>query len=177
MVLESACIPLPSEVIMPFGGYLAAVGHLSLWTVIVAGTVGNVVGSWIAYAVGRLGGRPLLARYGRVVRLSERHLEAAEAWFAKHGEWAVFVGRLLPGIRTFISLPAGIARMPVAKFTVYTAIGSLPWAGLLAYGGFKLGQNWDTVSHYTKPLMAIAVLVIVALIVYIAIRVRRGRRA
>jgi membrane protein DedA with SNARE-associated domain len=116
MVLESAWIPVPSEVIMPFDGFLAWVGHLQLWMVIVTGTLGNIVGSLVAYYVGKIGGRALINRYGRYIRLSKRHLEKAEKWFGQRGERAVFVGRLLPGIRTFISLPSGIAKMNIVKF-------------------------------------------------------------
>lgn len=173
MVLESACIPLPSEVIMPFGGYLASTGQLHLWTVIWLGTIGNVIGSLIAYIVGRAGGRPLLNRVGRYVGLSPKHLASADRWFDKQGDWAVLIGRLLPGIRTFISLPAGIAKMSVVRFVLFTAIGSLPWSALLAYAGFKLGQNWSSIKHYTHPLMYVAVLLIVALIVYIWYKARR----
>lgn len=163
MVLESACIPLPSEVIMPFGGYLAFAGQLQLWMVIVMGTLGNIAGSLIAYYVGKFGGQAVIARYGRYVRLSEHHLQGAETWFDKRGEWAVFIGRLLPGIRTFISLPAGIAKMNVVKFTLYSAMGSLPWVAVLGYAGYKLGQDWEGIKHYTHPLLyVVAVVVVVA---------------
>lgn len=174
MVLESACIPLPSEVIMPFGGYLAWTGHGQLWMMIVAGTLGNVVGSLIAYYVGRWGGRPLLNRFGRYIHLSERHLHSADRWFERRGEWAVLIGRLLPGVRTFISLPAGIAKMPVGRFILYTTIGSLPWVAILAYAGFKLGQNWAGIEHYTHPLLYVAVILVVALVVWLWFT--RGKR-
>jgi membrane protein DedA with SNARE-associated domain len=169
MVLESACIPLPSEVIMPFGGYLAWAGDLSLWMVVVMGTLGNIVGSLVAYYLGKFGGRAVILWYGRFVHLSERHLQMAEHWFDKRGEWAVFVGRLLPGIRTFISLPAGIARMSVLKFTLFSAIGSLPWVAALGYAGYKLGQDWEQMKQYTHPLLYVAVAVVmvfVGLLVY-----------
>lgn len=170
MVIESACIPLPSEVIMPFGGFLAFTGHLSLWSVVIAGTLGNVVGSLIAYWVGLIGGRAVILRFGRYVGLSERHLHSAEKWFSKRGEWAVLISRVLPGVRTFISLPAGIAKMPLGRFTLFTFIGSLPWAWILAYAGYKLGQNWDTVKHYTHPLLYVVVLIIVVFIVWFFVR-------
>lgn len=173
MVLESACIPLPSEVIMPFGGYLAWTGHLHLWLVVVMGTLGNVVGSIIAYYVGKLGGRAVLIRYGRYVRLSQRHVAGAEKWFEKRGEWAVFLGRLLPGIRTFISLPAGIGNMNIARFIAFSAMGSLPWVTALAYAGYKLGQDWEGIKQYTHPLLYLAIVVIV---VFIGLVLHRGRK-
>lgn len=173
MVLESACIPLPSEVIMPFGGYMAWAGHLSLWSVIIAGTLGNVVGSLIAYYVGKYVGRAVLLRWGRFVHVTDRNLQKAEDWFNNRGEWSVFVGRLLPAIRTFISLPAGIARMKLGKFVVLSALGSLPWAAVLAYAGYKMGQNWDNIKHYTHPLIYVAVIL---LVLFIFVAVYRSRR-
>lgn len=173
MLLESACIPLPSEVIMPFGGYLAWVGHLQLWIVIVMGTLGNIAGSLLAYYVGKFGGRAVLNRYGRYVCFSKHHLQMAEDWFAKRGEWAVFIGRLLPGIRTFISLPAGISKMSVTKFTLFTAVGSLPWVAVLGYAGYKLGQNWEGIKHYTHPLLYLVAALVVALI---ALAIYKGRQ-
>lgn len=139
MVLESACIPLPSEVVMPFGGYLAFRGHLHLGIVILMGVLGNVVGSLISYYVGKFGGRAVIRRYGRYVRLSERHMDAAERWFRRRGDWVVFVGRLLPAIRTFISLPAGIAKMNAVKFTAYSAAGSC--RGLLCWGMLDISSG------------------------------------
>ncbi|WP_436663475.1 DedA family protein [Alicyclobacillus acidoterrestris] len=164
MVLESACIPLPSEVVMPFGGYLAFRGHLHLGIVILMGVLGNVVGSLISYYVGKFGGRAVIRRYGRYVRLSERHMDAAERWFRRRGDWVVFVGRLLPAIRTFISLPAGIAKMNAVKFTAYSAAGSLPWVAVLGYAGYKLGQDWDSMTHYVHPLIYVAVILVVGFI-------------
>ena len=163
MVLESACIPLPSEVIMPFGGFLAWAGHLQLWMVIVMGTLGNIVGSLVAYYVGKLGGRAVITRYGRYIHITGRNLKKAEQWFDRRGEWAVFIGRLLPGIRTFISLPAGIAQMNVVKFTLFSSIGSLPWVATLAYAGYQLGQNWEGIRTYTHPLIYVAAAVVVLL--------------
>ncbi|MCL6452942.1 MAG: DedA family protein [Alicyclobacillus sp.] len=181
MAVESMCIPLPSEVIMPFGGYLAGAGHLNLVGVVVCGVVGNIIGSLVAYGVGRVGGRSVVMRYGRYVGLTERRMAGAERWFERRGEWAVFVARLLPAARTFISLPAGIARMPVGPFTLYTALGSIPWVAVLAYAGFKLGRNWDVVKRYVDPLLYAVVVVVVLAAVYGVIRwVRRrptgGRR-
>jgi len=173
MVLESACIPLPSEMIMPFGGYLAWLGHLHLWLVIVLGVLGNVVGSLVAYYIGKWGGRAVWLHYGRYVHVTERHLNMAENWFERRGEWAVFIGRLLPGIRTFISLPAGIANMNMAKFVLYSAIGSMPWVALLGYAGYALGQNWESIKHYTHPLTYVAILLPVGVVVAAVVRIRR----
>src|SRR2546423_15668744 len=143
MAIESACIPLPSEIIMPFSGYLVYTGRFSLWAVSVAGAIGCVVGSLVAYWVGMYGGRPVIEKYGRYVLLSHHDLELAERWFARRGELIVFASRLLPVIRTFIAFPAGVAKMNLTRFIVYTFLGSLPWCLGLAYAGQKLGEQWD----------------------------------
>src|SRR5258705_230370 len=143
MAIESACIPLPSEVIMPFSGYLVSTGQMNLWGVGVAGAVGCVLGSLVAYWVGMYGGRPFIEKYGRYVLVSRHDLDMADRWFSKHGEIIVFVSRLLPAIRTFIAFPAGVARMNIKRFIIYTFAGSLPWCLALAYVGQKLGEQWD----------------------------------
>ena len=143
MAIESACIPLPSEIIMPFSGYLVSQGQLNLWLVGLAGAVGCVLGSLVAYWIGMYGGRPLIEKYGRYVLLSQHDLNIADRWFARHGEIIVFVSRLLPAIRTFIAFPAGVARMNLTRFVIYTFAGSLPWCIALAYVGQKLGEKWD----------------------------------
>ena len=143
MAIESACIPLPSEIIMPFSGYLVSTGQMNLWLVALAGAVGCVLGSLVAYWVGSKGGRPLIEKYGRYVLVSSHDLDMADRWFASHGEIIVFVSRLLPAIRTFIAFPAGIARMNLKRFVIYTFAGSLPWCLGLAYVGQKLGQKWN----------------------------------
>ncbi len=143
MAIESACIPLPSEIIMPFSGYLVSIGQLNLWAVAVAGAVGCVVGSLAAYWLGFFGGRPLIERYGRYVLISRRDLDLADRWFERYGEAIVFASRLLPVIRTFIAFPAGVARMDLTRFVVYTFAGSLPWCLGLAYVGQKLGEQWN----------------------------------
>lgn len=144
MAVESACIPLPSEVIMPFAGYLASTGRFSLVLAATAGAVGCNLGSTVAYAVGARGGRPLVERWGRYVLLSSEDLDRAERFFRRYGGVAVLVGRLLPVIRTFIALPAGIARMPQLKFQLYTFVGSWPWCYALAYVGYVLGERWKS---------------------------------
>ena len=143
MAIESACIPLPSEIIMPFSGYLVSTGELNLWGVAIAGAIGCVVGSLVAYWVGMYGGRPFIEKYGRYILLSRHDLDIADRWFAKYGEVIVFVSRLLPAIRTFIAFPAGVARMNLTRFVIYTFAGSLPWCLALAYVGQKLGEQWD----------------------------------
>jgi membrane protein DedA with SNARE-associated domain len=143
MGIESACIPLPSEIIMPFAGYLVSTGQMNLWAVAVAGAVGCVLGSLVAYAVGMYGGRPLLEKYGRYVLISRQDLDLADRWFGRYGEAIIFTSRLLPAIRTFIAFPAGVARMNLTRFIVYTFAGSLPWCLGLAYVGQKLGEQWN----------------------------------
>lgn len=177
MALESACIPLPSEVTMPFAGYLVATGHLHFWTVVFMGVLGNLIGSLVAYAVGYIGGRPLVLHFGRYVRLSERHLLKAEDWFAHRGQSSVLIGRLLPVVRTFISLPAGVAKMPFGKFVLYTVIGCIPWVVILTWAGTSLSKNWSKVDHIVHSFQdVVIVLIVLAIIVAIWRVVRRGRR-
>lgn len=152
MTLESVCIPIPSELVMPYAGYLAYMHQVSFLGAVVVSTIANVVGGLLAYAIGRTGGRAFILKYGRYVLLSPAHLERAENWFTRYGEWTVFFGRLLPGMRTFISLPAGMARMRLGKFIIFSALGSLPWNFGLTWGGFQLGKHWDQVEHILKPL-------------------------
>ena len=186
MVLESACIPIPSEVTMLFGGALAnaaffqAVGSteepLNFVLVGLVGAVANLVGSWLAYWVGYVGGRPLIERWGRYVLLRQHELDRAHAWFEEHGEAAVFVSRLLPVIRTFISLPAGVARMSFGRFSVYTFLGCLPWTFALAAVGFVVGENWETVERYFRPLsIAVGVAVVAAAVWWYLSRRRAAR--
>jgi len=143
MAIESACIPLPSEIIMPFSGYLVSRGEFNLWLVGLAGAVGCVLGSLVAYWVGMYGGRPLVEKYGRYLLVSNHDLDLADRWFDRFGEVIVFASRLLPAVRTFIAFPAGVARMNLKKFVIYTFAGSLPWCLGLAYVGQRLGEKWD----------------------------------
>src|SRR6185295_9960142 len=143
MAIESACIPLPSEIIMPFAGYLVSTGEMNIWAVGVAGAVGCVLGSMVAYWAGMYGGRPFVEKYGRYVLVSRHDLDMADRWFANYGEIIIFVSRLLPAIRTFIAFPAGVARMNVKRFIIYTFAGSLPWCLGLAYIGQLLGEKWN----------------------------------
>jgi membrane protein DedA with SNARE-associated domain len=168
MAIESACIPLPSEIIMPFSGYLVYRGDFNLWLVGIAGAFGCVVGSLVAYWVGMYGGRPMIEKYGRYVLISHRDLDLADRCFARFGEAIVFASRLLPVIRTFIAFPAGVARMKLKKFIIYTFAGSLPWCLGLAYVGQKLGEKWDkdpmlkTLFHRFDFVIGIAVVALVA---------------
>lgn len=176
MAVESACIPLPSEIIMPFSGYLVSSGELKLWLVSLAGAVGCVIGSWLAYAIGAKGGRPLVERYGRYVLVSHRDLDLADRWFQRHGDITIFVGRLLPVVRTFIAFPAGVARMPLGRFTAYTFLGSLIWCWGLAWIGVKLGEHWNTLGVYFHRFdAAIVALVVLGAGLYVWRHVRHAR--
>lgn len=163
MALESACIPLPSEVIMPFAGFLAAQGRFSLWGASLAGAAGCALGSAGAYWVGARGGRAALLRYGRWVLITPAELERADRFFARYGSAATFLARLLPVIRTFISLPAGVARMPFWPFLFYAFAGSLPWSYALAWAGFILGEHWEEVAAALRPLEGVILVALVGL--------------
>jgi membrane protein DedA with SNARE-associated domain len=184
MVLESACIPIPSEVTMLFGGaaanatFAASVGadHLNFLVVGLLGALGNLVGSWIAYVVGKAGGRPLIERWGRYIFLRPHELDRAEAWFADHGEAAVFGSRLLPVVRTFISLPAGVAEMPFGRFSAYTLAGCLPWTFALAGVGYALGSRWTTVERYFQPISIVVGVLLIGAVAWWLIRRARAKR-
>ncbi len=177
MAIESACIPLPSEVIMPFSGYLVFRGKYSIWSVALAGAAGCVAGSVPAYYLGMYGGRPLIEKYGRYVLMSRRDLDLADRWFARHGEATVFFARLLPVIRTFIAFPAGVARMDMKRFVGYTFAGSLPWCLGLAYVGMKLGERWPTLKGYFHKFDLLIGALIVAGIVWYVRRHLKNREA
>lgn len=162
MAIESACIPLPSEVIMPFSGYLVSQGRFSLLGTAVAGAVGCVIGSIVAYVAGRYGGRAFIWKYGKYILISHHDVEMADRWFNKYGQWVVFFSRLLPVIRTFISLPAGISKMSFVPFIIYTFAGSLPWCYLLSYIGYRMGEKWDTLGTYFHKFDTAIGLVIIA---------------
>jgi membrane protein DedA with SNARE-associated domain len=162
MAIESACIPLPSELIMPFAGYLVYRGSMNLLWVATAGAIGCNLGSLVAYEIGRYGGRPLVEKYGRWVLLSRRELNWADRFFVRWGYLAVFLARLLPMIRTFIALPAGIARMPRRRFHLYTFLGSWPWCYALAWSGMKLGENWRELGKYFHQFDTVIGIVLVA---------------
>ena len=164
MAIESACIPLPSEIIMPFSGYLVSQGRFSLFWVATAGAIGCNLGSALAYVIGYYGGPPMVRKFGRLLWLTEHELEIAHSFFERWGNITVFVARLLPVVRTFIALPAGVARMPQVRFHLYTFLGSWPWCLGLAYLGMKAGEHWDYLRSYFHRFDAViaAAIVIVA---------------
>ena len=162
MAIESACVPLPSEIIMPFSGYLVYTGRFDLHAASLAGAIGCAVGSAVAYWAGVWGGRPFLEKYGRYLLIRRKDLDAADRFFERWGMWAVFIARLLPIIRTFISLPAGISRMPFVPFLILSFVGSVPWCYLLAYVGKVLGENWTTIRNYFHGADLLIGIVLVA---------------
>lgn len=174
MLLESACIPLPSEVIMPFAGFEAWLGHISFVEAVIAGILGNLAGSLIAYFVGKWGGRPLLAKYGRYILFSERHFNAAQKWFDRYGSVTVLISRVLPAIRTFISLPAGIAKMNISKFIIFTTIGVIPWVYILTEVGYQLGKNWSVIDLHSHAYTYIFAIILIVVIVVFLIKNNRS---
>jgi membrane protein DedA with SNARE-associated domain len=166
MAIESACIPLPSELIMPFAGYLVYEGNMQLFWAATAGAVGCNLGSVIAYELGSYGGRPLVAKYGRWILMGQRELDWADRFFARWGYLAVFIGRLLPVVRTFIALPAGVARMPRGRFHIYTFLGSWPWCFALAWFGMKMGENWRGIGKYFHRFDAVIGVVLTVAIIW-----------
>jgi membrane protein DedA with SNARE-associated domain len=183
MLAESACIPVPSELTMPFAGALAAGAvpgaHMNLVLAITAGVAGNLVGSYVAWGVGAYGGRAAWHRWGRYILLRDDDIDRAERWFRRHGTKAVFFGRLLPVVRTFISLPAGLARMPAARFGIYTVLGCIPWTAALAWAGYLVGRNWGNVASAlhgpSYALAALLVLLVIAVFIMLLLRRRRER--
>ena len=176
MTLESACIPLPSEVIMPFAGFAVSEGKMTLLGITLVGTLGNLLGGLIAYFVGLKGGRPFLEKYGKYVLISHSKLDQADHWFEKYGHEAVLISRMLPAIRTFISLPAGIARMDLKKFTIYTFLGSLPWTFALAYIGVQLGPHWELIKGYFHILDIIVAIGIIGVIAYLIYKYKKTNK-
>ena len=175
MLLESMGILIPSEAISPFAGYLVSEGRMTLFGAVTAGVLGNLVGSWVAYFIGLWGGRELWFRYGKYVGVRAHHLGVAEKWFDEYGEFTVFISRCLPVVRTFISFPAGTARMNFAKFSFYTLLGCIPWVFALTYFGYVLGENWGTIGHYLHYLdYAVAVAFFVG-VIYLLWRWRSSR--
>ena len=162
MAIESACIPLPSEIIAPFAGYLVFTGRFSLFWVSIAGGVGSMLGSWITYEIGKHHGRPLVEKYGKWILVSGEDIEMADRFFKKHGHYSTFFGRLLPVVRTFISLPAGMAKVPKIPFLIYSFVGSVLWTYFLAFLGMKLGENWATLRerfHWFDTVIVILIII------------------
>ena len=176
MTLESACIPVPSEAIMLFAGFSVSNGDLTLFGIIAAGVLGNVVGSWIAYAAGYYGRLELLERH-HVFHVNPKHLQWAENWFDRYGSWTVFFSRMLPIIRTFISLPAGVARMPFWRFTIFTLLGCIPWVFMLTFIGKQAGDNWTDWKDKLHYVDYVVLAAIVGGLVWLFIRARRRRAA
>ena len=187
VAIESVIIPIPSELVLPFAGFLVGQGDAvepltggpwDYWLVVLAGTVGATVGALVAYAIGAYGGRPILERWGRYVGVSATDLDRAEAFFARYGDAASFFGRMLPVIRSLVSFAAGIAHMPILRFTIFSFLGSLPFTALLVFAGVQLGANWDTVGDILKQFeYAIVAVIGVVVLAWIWLRIIRPRRA
>jgi len=170
MAIESACIPLPSELIMPLAGWMLvekqSLGAIHTLVAGAYGALGCTIGSIIAYGVGMWGGRPFLNKFGKYVLISRHDLDLADRWFYRSGSWVIFVSRLLPVVRTFISLPAGIARMHFIKFSIYTFLGSFIWCAGLAYGGYQMGEHWEQIRDVMRPFDPLFIALIIALIAW-----------
>ena len=177
MILESALIPIPSEIIMPFSGFLALTGKLNYIGVVLAGSFGNLVGSVLTYYLGINVGRKVILKYGKYIFFKKKHLELTENLFHKYGDRVSFVGRLLPGIRTYVSLPAGIGKTKFTKFVIYTLAGSLIWNSMLTYVGMKLGSNWKNIDKYSIYLDIAAVLAIAVFLIWFIYNTRRKSKA
>jgi len=177
MILESALIPIPSEIIMPFSGFLASTGKLNYIGVVLAGSFGNLVGSILTYYLGINVGRKVILKYGKYIFFKKKHLELTENLFNKYGDRVSFVGRLLPGIRTYVSLPAGIGKTKFTKFVIYTLAGSLIWNSMLTYVGMKLGSNWKNIDKYSIYLDIAAVLAIAVFLIWFIYNTRRKSKA
>lgn len=166
MAIESAAIPLPSEVIMPFAGFLVSEGRFALQGIALAGAIGSVLGSWVTYWLGKYGGRPLVRKYGHWVLITEHDLNLVDKFFARFGIWATFIGRMLPVIRTYISIPAGISRVKFWPFTIACFAGSYIWSLFLGWIGLKLGEHWESLRHYFRQADVIIVILIVIGVVW-----------
>ena len=187
VAIESVIIPIPSELVLPFAGFLVGQGTTvepltgspwNYWLTVLAGTLGATVGALIAYAIGAWGGRPVLERWGRYLGITSADLDKADDFFARHGEAASFFGRMIPVIRSLVSFAAGIAHMPLGKFTLFSFLGSLPWTALLVFAGMQLGKSWETVGAWLKrfeyAIIAVLVLIVIA---WIWLRIIKPRRA
>ena len=176
MSLESACIPLPSEVILPMAGYMVYLHKGTILSMAIVGTLGCLFGSWVAYVVGYYGGRPFILKYGRYILLSEKELNKADRFFEKRGDITILLSRMLPVIRTFISLPAGIARMNFIKFSILTVVGSFPWCLLFVYLGNKVGENYMSIEKSLKGFNNVILIGVIALVVFFILLKIRGKR-
>lgn len=178
MTLESMVAPVPSEGVMPFAGFLAFHGELAFWPVVAVATAGSLLGSWISYEMGKYLGRPVVIKWGRYVFLSERDLDWAERFFHRAGgEWAIFIGRFVPVVRHVISLPAGLAKMPLVPFFIATGLGAFGWNLILTYAGFKLAENWERIKEWMEPVdYAILALMAIAAVVFVWLHWRRFKQ-
>ncbi|MFA7252956.1 MAG: DedA family protein [Patescibacteria group bacterium] len=177
MLVESCGIPMPSEVIMPFSGFLVFEGKMTLLAIVLYGALGNLVGSWLAYWIGYKGGRPLIEKYGKYFLISKHDLDLADKWFQKWGDWTVFIGRLLPVVRTYISFPAGVAKMDFKKFSIYTFLGALPWTLLFGWLGIKMGANWELIREKLHNFdMAILLVVVLTIVLYVWRHIRQNKK-
>ena len=166
MALESMIAPIPSEVVMPFAGYLVLHGRLDFWNALLVSSLGSIFGSLLSYYIGFYGGRPFVLKYGRYLLLEKGHLDWTESWFRKHGQKTIFISRFIPVVRHLISIPAGIARMAMHKFIIYTFLGAAIWNFILLYAGFRLGQHWDKIHQYSRELDAIFVALVILFFAY-----------
>lgn len=176
MALENACIPIPSELILGFAGYLISIGELTFAESVIAGIIGGMLGSIVTYYIGRLGGRPFVYKYGKYFFMKKAHIDTAQRWFDKYGIKAVFFSRMLPVVRTFISLPAGFANVNIKKFIIFTFAGSLPWTMLLLYIGIVLGKNWEKMLSVGHEFSLLICLLIVIVIAYLYLRHRKKQK-
>ena len=174
MAIESCNIPVPSEIILPFSGFLVSQKSLSFWGMVLAGSLGCVLGSDISYALGKWGGKPFLYKYGKYLLISKKDLEVSDKWFDKYGNYTVFISRILPIIRTFISFPAGIHEINFLRFNIFTFIGSFIWSYILVYLGFLAGKNWEIIRIYVEKFgWVIAGIILVVIIWYIVHKIRK----
>lgn len=177
MVLESATLPVPSEIVLPLAGYLVYQGSMNFWLAVIVASIGSLVGTMIDFAIGYYLGRTVVLRYGRSIKLSEKHLLTSERWFARHGNIVVLLARFVPLIRTLVAFPAGIAKMSVPKFLAYSAIGIVAWDAILIYLGYWAGKSWSTIAQnlYSAfgPIEVVAVLAATAVLVFVGLRSRR----
>jgi membrane protein DedA with SNARE-associated domain len=176
MTLESMVAPIPSELVMPFAGFLIFTGQFGVVPVMVASTLGSIVGSLLSYGMGMLG-KPVVLRYGRYLLLNVHHLEWTEQFFLRHGGKTIFIARFIPVVRHLISIPAGLARMPLIPFILYTAVGATLWNGFLTYLGFRLKQNWPVIQQYTHILDYFVVAGLIGAAVYLVWKIKRARKA
>lgn len=166
MALESMIAPVPSEVVMPFAGYLVLQGRFNFWTAVLVSGLGSIFGSVLSYYIGLYGGRPLVFKFGKYLLLEEEHLNWTEKWFKNQGDKTIFISRFIPVVRHLISIPAGIAKMSMNKFVVYTFVGATTWNLILLYAGFKLGEHWDKIHEFSRELDIIFVIAVVLFLAY-----------